>query len=444
MAKRALNGQGTVYRERSSWLGRVEVDGTLVEVREPTRARCVAAISAATATAKTSKVLDVSKAGRDRWVGQAYDVQGKRRKVTGSTREEATLKLEDLQGHRKKGKAVPDALMTFEALVERRERSQAGAARSQATREHDAWAVGVLVKEFGGVKLKSLTVARCEEGMMQIAGGEYSRVPLSKRSARRILAMLRRILDYAERLELVVRNPAARLDAGVFGESRTASTISLTSHEAATLFEAVEGEWIGNYVRLGLFIGARPSELAGLQWDAVDLDAGRIEIRRSRRKVAGGYAIVDVLKTAGSLRVLQLPSGAVEVLQAQRTAVLAAQMKAAQWPHPELVFPTKDGTLLDPPNVRRDLKRICRNAGLPEVGPNALRHSVASLLAESGESPARVAHLLGHSTPATAMKHYTHRTAEASDAATGMAVHIGGSPPATPPAAGLGLPRESS
>ncbi len=426
MARRALNGAGTVYRERSTWRGRIEVDGKLVEVREPTRSKCVAALDELTEAATTADVLDVSKVGRDRWVGQAFDVQGKRRKVTGRTREEAARKLEDLQGHRKRGEVVPDAMMTFEAVAERWERSHAGTERSQATREHDDWALGVLVKEFGGERLKAMTVARCEEGMMHVAEGAYSRGPLSKLSARRILAMLRRVLDYAERLELVVRNPAARLDAAVFGEARNGRTRSLTAEEVAALFEAVDGEWIDNYVRLGLYVGARPSELAALQWDAVDLDTGRIEIRRSRRKVAGGYAIVEALKTTGSLRVLELPAPAVDVLRAQRTAVLAAQMKATSWPHPELVFPSQNGTLLDPPNVRRDLKRICRNAGLPEVGPNALRHSVASLLAEAGESPARVAHLLGHTTPATAMRHYTHRTAEASDAAGGMTAHVGG------------------
>jgi len=231
-------------------------------------------------------------------------------------------------------------------------------------------------------------------GRSTTVGDGYSRAPLSKLSARRILAMLRRVLDYAERLELVTRNPAARLDAAVFGESRSSRTLSLSAPEAATLYEAAEGEWIVNYVRLGLWIGARPSELAALQLDAVDLETGRVEIRRSRRKVDGGYAVVDALKTDGSMRMLQVPAGAVEVLTAQRSDVLAAQVKATKWPHPELVFPTRTGTLLDPPKVRRELKRICKTAGLPEFGPNALRHSVASLLAQKGKSPAERERLL--------------------------------------------------
>jgi integrase len=57
---------------------------------------------------------------------------------------------------------------------------------------------------------------------------------------------------------------------------------------------------------------------------------------------------------------------------------------------------------------------------IPEIGPNALRHSVASLLAHNGESPARVAQLLGHATQATTWRYYTNVVTDSADAAGRM------------------------
>ncbi|MDX2378156.1 MAG: site-specific integrase [Acidimicrobiia bacterium] len=432
MAKRAINGAGTVYREHARWRGLVEIEGEQHEVDAPTRRECAAEAERLAEGRSSAKVMSITKVGRDRWVGQIF-VVGKRRKVTGGTRVEVEAKLEALRGHRRRGEAVPDGNATFDDLSTRWRRMRAGIGRAQATAENDDWALGLLEREFGAVRLRSLNVARVEEGMGHIADGAYGRrdsngelLPLSKLSARRILAMLRRVLDYAERLELIGRNPAMRLDTATFGRARDSTTVALTAVEAAKLYEAAGEHWIGNYVRLGLVIGARPSELAALCWDAVDLDGGRLEIRRSRRKVGPGrYEVVDALKTSRSRRMIDLPSFAVEMLHEQRAKILEAQLAAASWPQTELMFPSPTGTLLDASNVRRDLKRICEAADVPVVGPNALRHSVASLLAYEGESPARVAQLLGHSTPATTWRYYTHAVQESAGAAAGMGGMLG-------------------
>jgi integrase len=354
--------------------------------------------------------------GRDRWVGQMY-VSGTRRKVTAGTRAEVEAKLDDLRGHRRRGQALPDRTSTFADLVDRYRRMVADDTRARATIEQDAWALNLLTAEFGTTKLTALSVLRVEEGMTHIADGTYGR-PLGKLSARRVLSMMKRVLDYAVDRELMSRNPTARLRAAAFGRSTERKGLSLTAEQAAALYEACEGEWIGPYVRLGLVIGARPSELAGLCWDCVDLDAGTVEIRRSRRKVGRDrFEVVDQLKTAGGRRVISLPPSAVDMLRAHRARIVEAQMASATWPVPALVFPSRSGTLLDPPNVRREMSRICRDAGVPVIGPNVLRHTVASLLADGNTSPARLTHLLGHTTPATADRYYVHRVGETADAA---------------------------
>jgi len=418
MAKRAVNGAGTVYRERSRWRGRIEVDGKLREVTADTRKRLDAELQALAEGASAVDVVKVEQVGRDRWVAQVYDLKGKRRKLTGKTRAEVEAKRSALTGSNARGEVVPDRSMTFAGLAGRW-RSHKGGKGAQATVDHDEWALGLLEREFGSVRLCDLDVARAEEGMRHIAQ-EGTRGPLSKLSARRVLAMFRRVLKYGEVLGLIPRNPAALLDAGDYGDARERTTRSLSTDEASQLFRVAEGHWLGGYVRLGLLIGARPSELAALCWDAVDLDAGRLEIRRSRRKVEGGYEVVDLLKTPKSRRAIPLDSLQVDVLKAQRALVLEAQLAAPSWPHPELVFPSPVGTLLDPSNVRRDLKRLCQAAGVPAIGgPNVFRHTVQSHHAQMGVPPAQSAQLLGH-TVETAWAHYTHELSDAEGAASMM------------------------
>jgi integrase len=61
------------------------------------------------------------------------------------------------------------------------------------------------------------------------------------------------------------------------------------------------------------------------------------------------------------------------------------------------VFVNAFGTPLDPHNFRhRVFKPAARRAGIPWATPHGLRHSMASLMAECGFSPAQIAAHLAH------------------------------------------------
>ena len=116
-----------------------------------------------------------------------------------------------------------------------------------------------------------------------------------------------------------------------------------------------------------LTTGLRPGEALGLCWDAVDLDAGLLTVRRAVRLERGKAQLVDELKTAAAYRTIALPTPAVDVLRAQRRDVAALKLAARMWPldDRDLVFPTINGTPWNLANVRHELARICDDAGLP-------------------------------------------------------------------------------
>lgn len=56
--------------------------------------------------------------------------------------------------------------------------------------------------------------------------------------------------------------------------------------------------------------------------------------------------------------------------------------------------------------VREQVKRICRLAGVPEVGAHSMRGAHASFAMQAGASSQLVASALGHASPAVTLKHY--------------------------------------
>ena len=73
-----------------------------------------------------------------------------------------------------------------------------------------------------------------------------------------------------------------------------------------------------------------------------------------------------------------------------------------------LVFPTKNGTPIDPTNFNRSLKRALKNSGLEGVAPHTLRHSFATRCLEGGASLKALQQFLGHSSILLTGDVYSH------------------------------------
>ena len=77
-----------------------------------------------------------------------------------------------------------------------------------------------------------------------------------------------------------------------------------------------------------------------------------------------------------------------------------------------LVFSTKNGTLIDPTNFNRSLKRALKNSGLEDVTPHTLRHSFATRCLEGGSSLKALQEFLGHSSIVLTGNVYSHALPE--------------------------------
>ena len=92
-----------------------------------------------------------------------------------------------------------------------------------------------------------------------------------------------------------------------------------------------------------------------------------------------------------------------------RGAKLEAFLKGKDDISDELVFPSPDGTILDPDNLYpRYFQAVLAKAGLRKIRLHDLRHSFGSLLIQSGASIVYVKEQMGHSTIQVTVDIYGH------------------------------------
>lgn len=239
--------------------------------------------------------------------------------------------------------------------------------------------------------------------------------PLKARTVLHVHRVIHTALEQARKWKLIGENPARDATA----PSPTKAPVrAFTAAEVQRLLAAAAGDRVMTTV-IGLLLvtGIRRSELLGLAWDAVDLEAGTITIRRAVIEVKGKPPVLrEQPKSEAGWRVIGLSAGVVDLLRAQKAHVLET---ALAWGkgyrrEPFFCFPSWAGAPMPPMDMTLRLRQIMRRARVTGRQPtHGWRHTSATLLIHSGENVKTVQTRLGHSTPAITMALYVHPTEEA-------------------------------
>ena len=132
-------------------------------------------------------------------------------------------------------------------------------------------------------------------------------------------------------------------------------------------------------------------------------------MRRTLARESGHYTLGQP-KTKRSRRTVKLTGAATEALRDH----LSRQMEEIDrlgdlYRDQGLVFTTDSGAPLNPSNIRnRNLRRLTRKAGLPNMRFHDLRHTCATLLLSKNVHPKIVQEMLGHATVATTLDTHSH------------------------------------
>ncbi len=148
------------------------------------------------------------------------------------------------------------------------------------------------------------------------------------------------------------------------------------------------------------FTGMRPCEITGLSIHDIDLQKGVIHITKSYHydpEVDGElyHGYLTPPKNDYSIRTIAIP----EFLLAELSEYIAYCKKSGI---SKRIFPTNNKTIL------RKLRRHIKMSGVKEIRTYDLRHSHASLLIANHQDITLVSKRMGHSSPETTLKIYTH------------------------------------
>lgn len=75
------------------------------------------------------------------------------------------------------------------------------------------------------------------------------------------------------------------------------------------------------------------------------------------------------------------------------------------------MFTQQNGEPMHPQSPTRDLKKLFKKCGVPDLHPHKLRHTFASVAITAGADVANVSETLGHSDKAMTLRIYTHADA---------------------------------
>ena len=359
----------------------------------------------------------IRKTTHGRWRVDFRDQTGARHRATFDTRKEAENGLGDFRRQINQGSFVAaKQVPLFREVAEewfagKREHRPSTQAQWQAHIDRH------LLPHIGNLRLDQIGVSGLEK-----LRDALRRSGLSPQTVNKVLTTATAIFKLAVRRNYWTSNPAANAerlrvttaelaeDGSRPGRDATRPVRAeevLNPSELRRLVAAAEPGFYQTLFLTAALTGMRHDELLALRWSDINLQAGEIFVRRSlswaRLKGETGPVRPRFYepKTKSGIRTLPAPS---ELLSALRIWKL-------QCPKGELdlVFAAPTGLPTHRSNVLRyGLYRALRRAGLRRVDMHSLRHSFASALIGAGAPVTEVQYLLGHSSPQTTLKVYSH------------------------------------
>ena len=211
--------------------------------------------------------------------------------------------------------------------------------------------------------------------------------------------LLTNTLNAAERQEYITKNPMRAVSPP---KKRQREAKFYTPEQLGVLLAKAVGTRLELPMFICAYLGLRRGELCGLRWSDVDLEHHTITIENTRTQ-AGKKEIEKGTKTASSTRTLYLPDTLCDMLKAAKE-----HQQACRATYKNTVIVMEDGRPFRPNYLSELFGKFLADNDLPKIVLHELRHTFASLSNQAGIPAYNIGKALGHSTPATTQKIYTH------------------------------------
>ena len=280
-----------------------------------------------------------------------------------------------------------------------------------------------VLPRLGAARLQALTALDLDRLYAELLanGRRDGKGGLSPASVRYTHAIISKALGDARRKKLINQNPATDATAPSAKAARAPEMRFWTPEELRGFLAhlAMTEDPLLGPVRLAAMTGMRRGEVYGLHRDNLDLDAGRLRVRR---QLIDRVGLVDHTKSDHGQRTLDLDPESVGVLRRHLAAQAAVRLAVGPgYADQGLVFAAVDGSPLNPAKEAEKFVRRIARAGVPPIRWHDLRHSHASHLLKAGVNIKVVSRRLGHASVSFTLDRYGHLMPD-DDAAAAVSV----------------------
>ncbi|MGO4349288.1 tyrosine-type recombinase/integrase [Paenibacillus sp. MCAF9] len=263
------------------------------------------------------------------------------------------------------------------------------------------------VPYFGNIKLRDLLTPHIQRYYNKYLMDEKKLSPITVHKHH---AVISNALKFATEQELVYRNVATAVSLPKIKKKFKGK--SYTREQLNTLLDAVVNTNLELPVYLGVFLGLRRSEIAGLKWKFVDLNRMVLNIEKVRTS-AGKRVIEKDPKSEESKRGLGIEDRLLEVLLKHKDRQgYFKGLLGKDYHDSDYVWTRDDGKPYRVNTLSDQFKVFLRKHEFPPIRFHDLRHTYCSILFDEGVRIDIISELLGHSTIETTRRIYKHKLSE--------------------------------
>ena len=355
-----------------------------------------------------------------------YDIYGKRARYTKTihgTRRDAEIELAKFVAEIQNGLVIDGKSLRFSQFVEIWKRDYGSKELAPSTyKRYTSMLESRILPYFGHFyidKIKPTDIMRFYDLLEKDTqifrkkgnNGLKTKKPLSGKTILEHHRLLRSLLHRAVYWQLIVSNPAERVQPPKTKRPRRPYYDDMQCKKLLTNLNELGQDQIKykTAIILTVFTGVRLGELLGLEWKDVDFRTGIVSVKRSSQYLTDYGIFTKRPKTESSIRDISIPDFVISLLEEYK--VWYEEQKSFYgefWTNSDRLFVQADGKPMHPTTISKWFIKFIGEIGLPVINFHGLRHTNATLLISQNVDIAVVAARLGHAQISTTYNFYVH------------------------------------
>lgn len=263
--------------------------------------------------------------------------------------------------------------------------------------------------QLGELPISSITPRQIQQFINLLKSNNMSPITIKKV----IYPIVKSSLEHAVNLDMIPKNPAINTELPpikkkeefIWNEEQVSSFFTHAKNIKPSFYLAFY---------IAYYSGARQGEILGLPWKNVSFENNTITINQTL--ISDGKTISETTKNDSSRRTIGLPIFVMDVLRNHKKLIdEQKQQFGLGYSELDLVICDQIGRPLAPSDLRKKMKAIAAEAGIPHMKFHGWRHLHCSYLLSKGNNIKAISARLGHSSTAVTLEIYSHLTSNMED-----------------------------